>query len=94
MCFYQVSLRKDIFPFFIAFQLSFNKDCGSISYINILTVDNALSSDIYEDINHWLEYYQKFINNEISEEEYRNFKYQYPKAVTFNTKNKKSNDYP
>lgn len=58
----------------------------------VLTVDNTLSSDIYEDINHWLEYYQKFINNEISEEEYRNFKYQYPKAIAYNTKDKKSND--
>jgi hypothetical protein len=48
-----------------------------------------LSSDIYEDLNYWLECYQKFINNEISEEEYRNFKYQYPKAVAVNTKKQK-----
>lgn len=55
----------------------------------VLTIKDAISSDIYEGLNTWFEHYQKYINNEISEEEYREFKYQYPEAVAVNTKHKK-----
>lgn len=55
----------------------------------ILTIDNKFNSSIRRDLDTWAEYYQKYINNEISEEEYREFKYQCPEAVAFNTKQKK-----